>query len=100
MFGITASGGWPSCAIPSSVASEPYGLRVDPLELFLEVEGRELRAAGAERVRLDQLGARVDEAHVQRDDSLGRADVRLLGTAQPLHRARHECAHAAVADDH
>ena len=43
---------------------------------------RELAPVGAERVRLDQLGARVDEAEVQRDDALGRAEVRLLGRAQ------------------
>ena len=43
---------------------------------------RELAPVRAERVRLDQLGARVDEADVQRDDRIGRAQVRLLGGAQ------------------
>ena len=42
----------------------------------------ELAAVGAERVRLDQVGAGLDEAGVELDDGLGRAEVRLLGAAK------------------
>ncbi len=58
-----------------------------------------LRPVGAERVRLDQLRAGVDEAEVQRDDRLGRAEVRLLGRAQTRHGGGDQRAHAAVGDD-
>ena len=81
------------------LARELHAGRVDPLELVLEEVRRELPAVGAERVRLDQLGAGVDEAHVQRDDGLRRAQVRLLGRAQPRHGGRQQRAHAAVGDD-
>ena len=60
---------------------------------------RELAPVGAERVRLDQLGAGADEARVQRHDALRRAQVRLLGAAQARDGARDERAHAAVGDD-
>ena len=72
----------------------------DRLELVLEVEPGQLAPVRAEGVRLDQLGAGPDEAQVRGDDALGRADVRLLGTAQARHCAREQGAHAAVADDH
>ena len=49
---------------------------------------RELRPVRAERVRLDQLGARADVAEVDVDDALGRAEVRLLRAAQARDRAR------------
>ena len=44
--------------------------RVDPLEVVLEEVAGELAPVRAERVRLDQLGAGVDEADVERDDGL------------------------------
>ena len=81
------------------LAREPHAGRVDPLELVLEEVRRELRPVRAEGVRLDQLGARADVADVHRDDALGRAQVGLLGTAQPRHGGRDERAHAAVGDD-
>src|SRR5205085_4781237 len=59
------------------VAGELHGGRVDPLELVLEEVVRELAAVCAEGVRLDELRARVDEADVERDDRVGRAEVRL-----------------------
>ena len=65
------------------LAGQAHRRRVDPLELVLEEVVGELAPVGAERVRLDQLGAGADEARVQRDDALRRAQVRLLGTAQP-----------------
>ena len=71
---------------------------VDPLELVLEVMRAQLVAVCAERVRLDQLGAGLDEALVQRDDALGRTDIRLLRTAHSRDGARDEDAHAAVRD--
>ena len=73
--------------------------RVDLLEPVLEEVMRELAAVRAERVRLDQLGARVDEADVQRDDRFRCAEVRFLGTAQTRNRGREERAHASVGDD-
>ena len=60
---------------------------------------RELPAVRAERVRLDQLRAGVDEADVQRDDRLGRPEVGLLRAAEPWHGRGQQRAHAAVADD-
>ena len=45
------------------------------------------------------LGARVDEADVERDDRVRRAEVRLFRAAQARNRARHERAHPAVGDD-
>ena len=59
----------------------------------------ELAPVGAEGVRLDQVGARVDEADVERDDGLRRAQVRLLGGAQARARRRDQRAHAAVGHD-
>ena len=71
---------------------------VDPLQLVVEVEAGQLAAVGAERVRLDQVGAGADEARVQRDDALGRLEVRLFGAVQARDGARDEHAHAPVAD--
>src|SRR5204863_1372372 len=59
----------------------------------------ELAPVGAERVGLDQLCAGIDEAHVQRHDGLGGAQVRLLGSPEPWHGCGQQCSHAAVADD-
>ncbi len=72
---------------------------VDPLEVVLEEVLRELAPVRAERVRLDQLGAGVDEGDVERDDRVGRAQVRLLRAAQAWHRGGDERAHASVGDD-
>ena len=81
------------------LAGELHRGRVDPLELVVQVVGGELPAVRAERVRLDQLRAGVDEAHVQRDDRLGRPQVRLLGRAQARHRGGQKRPHPAVGDD-
>ena len=69
------------------------------LELVLEEVLGELRAVRAERVRLDQLGARADVAEVHVDDALRRTQVRLFRTAKAGHGAREQRAHAAVRDD-
>ena len=63
----------------AGLAGEADARRDDLLELVLEVVARQLPAVRAERVRLDQLGARADEADVQRDDGVRGAEVRLLG---------------------
>ena len=60
---------------------------------------RELAPVRAERVRLDQVGAGVDEADMEGDDRVGRAEVRLLGAPQARHGGREQGAHAAVGDD-
>ena len=78
---------------------EPDAGRVDLLQLLLEVERRQLAAIRPERVRLDQVGAGANEARVERDDALRRAQVRLLGAPQPRHRAGDERSHAAVGDE-
>ena len=72
---------------------------VDRRDLVLEVVLGELAPVRAERVRLDDVRAGADEAEVQREDALGRADVRLLGAAEPGDGARDERPHAAVADE-
>ena len=59
--------------------------RVDTLQLVLEEVTGQLAPVGAEGVRLDQLRAGVDKADVERDDGLGRPQVRLLRAAQPGH---------------
>src|SRR5688500_16613431 len=71
----------------------------DLLELVVQEVAGQLAPVRAERVRLDQLGARADEADVQRDDGVRRAEVRLLGGSEARDGARDERAHAAVADD-
>ena len=73
---------------------------VDPLELVLEEDLRQLVAVGAERVRLDQVGARAYETRMERLDALRRLEVRLLGAAQTRDCARDERPHAAVSDHH
>ncbi len=83
----------------AGVAGELDADRVDALQLVLEEVLRELDAVRAERIRLDQLGAGVDEADVQRDHRLRRAQVRLLGGAQSRHGGGEQRPHAAVADD-
>ena len=83
----------------SRVARELHAGRVDPLEVVLQEVLRQLAPVGAERVRLDQLGAGVDEADMHRSDGVGRAEVRLLGTAQAGHGRGEHDAHAAVGDD-
>src|ERR671923_27568 len=90
-----------ACSANSSVrlACELHAGAVDPLELVLEVVLRELVAVGAERVRLDQVGAGADEARVQGDDAIRRAQVGLLWTPQSRDCAGNENAHAAVPDD-
>ncbi len=81
------------------LAGELDGRRVDLLELVLEVVLCELGPVGAERVRLDQLRARVDEADVHRRHGVGGAQVRLLGAAEARDRGREDDAHPAVRDD-
>ena len=76
-----------------------HGPFVDPLDVVLEVMGAELVAVRAEGVGLDQLRASADEPEVQGENALGGAEVRLFGAAETCDRARHERAHAAVADD-
>ena len=70
---------------------------VDPLELVLEEELRQLLPVRAERVGLDQVRACADEARVEGLDALRRLQVRLLGAAQTRDCARDEDAHPAVA---
>ena len=74
--------------------------RVDLLELVVEEVVRELAPVRAEAVRLDQVGARVDEADVERDDRVGSAEIGLFRAAQAGHGARDQGSHPAVADDH
>ena len=82
------------------LARELDAFAVDPRDVVVEEPCRELRAVRPERVRLDQLGARLDVADVYRHDDLGRDEVRLLGCAQPARRsARDQRAHAPVGDD-
>ena len=81
------------------VARDLHRGLVDRRDVVLEVVLGELAAIRAERVRLDDVRAGADEAEVEREDALGRADVRLLGAAQPRDGARDERAHAAVADE-
>ena len=54
------------------VARELHAGRVDLLELLLEEVRGELAPVGAERVRLDQLGAGTDEPEMEVDDALRR----------------------------
>jgi len=81
------------------LARQLHACAVDALELVFEVELRELAPVGAEGVRLDQVGAGADKARVQCLDTLGSAQIGLFRAAQARHRAGHEHAHAAVADD-
>ncbi len=81
------------------LAREPDALGVDPLEVVVEEGRRKLRPVGAERVRLDEVGAGADVAEVDVDDGLRGADVRLLRAAEARDGARDERAHATVGDD-
>ena len=81
------------------VARDLHCRLVDRRDVVLEVVLGELAAVRAERVRLDDLRAGPDEPEVEREHALGRAQVRLLGAAQPRDGARDERAHAAVADE-
>ena len=72
---------------------------VDLPDLVLEPVRGQLPAVGAEGVRLDQVGPRVDEADVKRDHGLGRGQVRFLGEAQARDRAGDQRAHAPVGYD-
>ena len=81
------------------VARDLDGSLVDRRDVVLEVVLGELAAVGAERVRLDDVGAGADEAEVEREDALRCPDVGLLGTAQTCDRARDERPHPAVADE-
>ena len=81
------------------VARDLHRGLVDRRDLVLEVVLGELAPVRAEGVRLDDVRAGADEAEVEREDALGRADVRLLGAAEPRDGARDERAHAAVADE-
>src|SRR5439155_8768557 len=83
----------------SCLARELHAGAVDPLQVVLEVEPGELAAVGAERVRLDQVGAGADEARMQRDDALGGLEVRLFRAAEARDGARDVFAHAAVGHD-
>ena len=73
--------------------------RVDPLEVVLEEVLRQLAPVRAEGVRLDQLGAGVDEADVHRHDRVRGAQIRLLGQRRRGTAAESSDAHAAVGDD-
>src|SRR5207249_3395032 len=81
------------------VTGELDARRVDLLEVVFEEVVRELAAVGPEGVRLDQLCPGVDEADVQRQDRVGRPQVRLLRTAQARHRCGQQSAHSTVSDD-
>ncbi len=104
----------PSCSPPGPIdppmkTSRPVISRASrasftPAELICSKSSsrkcwRQLVPVRPERVRLDQLGAGVDEAEVQRDDGLGRAEVRLLGAAQARDGRGEHDPHAAVGDD-
>src|ERR1051325_2715564 len=52
--------------------------------------GGRLGGVRGEVVRLDQVGARVDEADVERDDGFGGAQVGLLGATKARDGARDE----------
>jgi hypothetical protein len=83
----------------SRLASELDAGAIDVRELVLEVVGGELASVGAKRVRFDHVGTRLDEADVELDDGLGRAQVRLFGYADARHGAGDEDAHAPVRDE-
>ena len=71
------------------VARELHAGGVDLLELLLEEVGGELAAVGAERVRLDQLGAGADEPEMEVDDALAaRGGSPPRGSAGAARRSR------------
>ena len=59
----------------------------------------ELLPVRAEGVRLDQLGAGLDERDMEGRDRVGGPKARLLGAPQTLDRAEEEDAGTAVGDD-
>ena len=61
---------------------------------------RQLAPVCAERVRLDQLRAGIDEARVERDHGFRRSEIRLLRTAETWHCCGEQRAHPPVAHDH
>ncbi len=63
----------------SRLARDLDAVGVDPLDLVLQEASCELASVRTEGVGLDQLSARIDEAEVEREDALGRADVGFLG---------------------
>ena len=71
---------------------------VDRGELVLEEVPAQLASVRPEGVGLDQVGARSNEAEMQRDDALGRSEIRFLGHAEPRHGGRQEHTRAAVGD--
>ena len=88
----------PACDL-AGLTSELHPGAVDVLDLVLEEVRAQLPAVGPERVRFDQVGAGVDEADVQGDDRLRRAQIRLFRAAKPRYGAGDERAHTAVADE-
>jgi hypothetical protein len=72
----------------------------DLFQAIVEQFRGEFAPVGAEGVRLDQLGARPDEAEVHLDDRLRGLEVGFLGTPQARDRRCEERARAAVGDDH
>ena len=68
----------------------------DVLEPVLEVLRGQLAAVRPKRVRLDELRTGANEALVDFDDRLGRAQVGLLGAAQARDRGREQRARAPV----
>ncbi len=81
------------------VSCELHAGRVDPLEVVLEKVLGQLVPVRTEGVRLDQLGAGVDEADVHRHDGVGCTEVGFLGAAQPGHRRGEHDSHSPVGDD-
>ena len=80
----------------AGVSGELDRRRVDPLEVVLEEVRGELAAVGSEGVRLDHVGAGVDEADVEGHDRVRGAEVRFLGAAEPGYGGGDQRAHAPV----
>jgi hypothetical protein len=87
---------------PRNLARLPRELHApldDVGQPVVEILGGELAAVGAERVRLDELGAGPDEAEVDADDRLWRLQVRLLGAAQTRDGGGEQRARPPVRDE-
>ena len=82
------------------LAGDARALAVDLHDLRVEAVGPELQPVRAERVGLDDVGARVDVFLVHRAHQLGVRQVELVEAAVHEHAAgvQHR-AHGAVADD-